>query len=305
VSLFNVGKKGYGPITNCKKGYGPITNCNDDVVLEIFKHCDAITLFRCSSIMKRWKKLIFETNFLQKRYEREKQRPLIYCRGELVFKVPTHGRLLPDFKVLTFDVETLKRHFITDFTSSDELTYKADSCFRVHSSCNGVLLISYNGRLFVCNPIIRHWTRFFYSYTAYDSKMLCLYHHWETDSFHILIREDYGRKHFSTSVGEFGPGMTELLVCVIGEESFDKTVDPAPIQIGDNVYWVPMLYDAVSISVFDTISETMSSIPVPPLTEKKIYWTTLLELNENLAASIAWGNGETLTLTGGPTFVDL
>lgn len=277
----------------------------DKLLFDIFMHLEPWWLFRCSAVVKNWHNFITSKGFLNLRHQGQCPRPII-------LRMTKHETLhnsndVPSFKLETLDLQARRSCFIAKFsgaTMTKKYSFQMVDCLKVHGSCKGVLLISFHEHLYLCNPMTRHWARYDYIHRAGD--MLCLYHHSGTDGYRILKKEDNKEKGSSTySVIELDPERNLMTQRLVGQRNFDLVVDPAPVQVGDSVYWVHVLNENVAISVFDATSEKLDSFPAPHLTERQVITSTdVLEVNDQLAASVAYGSAQTVNLEG-PAFIEL
>ncbi|CAN6274103.1 unnamed protein product [Urochloa humidicola] len=279
-------------------------NIPDELLFKIFIRLGPWWFFRCGSVIKKWRDVITCQDLLRLHHERQRPRPIILhmTKHETLF----NSNQVPTFKLETFDLQAQQSCLIADFTGATltkKYSFQMVDCLKVHGSSRGVLLISFHEHLYLCNPITRCWARFDYDNKAGD--MLCLYHHSGTDDYRILRKEDSKVKGSCTYwVIELDPDRNLLTQRQVCQRSFDLVEDPAPVQVGDSIYWVHVLNGGVAISVFDATSEKLDSIPAPHLTERQVIISAeVLEVNGQLAASVACGSAQT-TLEG-PSSIEL
>ncbi|WVZ78314.1 hypothetical protein U9M48_026050 [Paspalum notatum var. saurae] len=281
-------------------------NAPAELLHEVFTHLEPWWFFRCSSVVKNWHKVITCKDLLKLRHERQRPRPIILhvTRDD---KLHNSSDVL-SFKLETFDLQSQQSCLIAKFsgaTATKKYSFQMASCFKVHESCRGVLLMSFHEHLYLCNPMTRCWARFDYVHRA--GEMLCLYHHQETKDYRILRKEDDIANGSSTySVIKLDSERNLLIKRQVCQRHLDFVVDPAPVQVGDCVYWVHVLKGGnFLISVFNATREKLGSIHPPQLTLRQVVTSTeLLEVNGQLAASVAWGSAQTTALEG-PSSIEL
>ena len=164
VCLINVGSMGL------------FANLNCEMLFQIFLRLEPKWVFRCGSVCKNWHSGVSDATFLQLRYQSQQQCPLLLRMGDDKF---------PYFWMDALDLHTLKNHDFSMVSGSNCPRDQWVNCFKIHGSCNGVLLLSFREDLYFSNPITRHWSRFAYT-THNNQSMLCLYHHKESGCFRIL-----------------------------------------------------------------------------------------------------------------------
>ncbi|CAN6294333.1 unnamed protein product [Urochloa humidicola] len=270
-----------------------------ELLFEIFLRLEPDLVIRCSSVCKNWCSSATDTTYLEQRYQRKKQRPLILFMGDTVGD--------PSTRIITLNLQTLCDRDIglNLQRACGQERHQLVNCFRLHGSCKGVLLYSFHDSLYLCNPVTKHWSQFPYNHN--NSVMLFLYHHKGSNTFRILKKANIGfMQQSSYSVMELDPGASRWNERHAFNRNLNTAVNPVPIQVHDSLYFVHEENGTPFICEFDTMAETLVRHAGPPLAGNQVmFWIVLLDFNGQLAASISWAVRNPVNAPIGPAHIDL
>lgn len=276
----------------------PLPELPAEMLCEIFARLPPKAFLRCGCVCKAWHALTSERPVQLKHHRLQPRQHLVTFLREAGFE----DLSIADFCLETLDLHTDKICSIVRFI--DTLIPEAavlGSPLVLHGSLQGVLLLSYYGDLFLCNPTTRRWALLDPIHTY--ATMVGLYIHPLLEEFRILYRrDDAACGACSYFVFEIVSGANRM----IHQQELKFELDPAPICLRDRLYWLSVPIAPGTIAIFHTVAEVFESMPTPNYDENKIllFRHRLIDLDGQLAISIAWREIAQENLEG-PSTVDL
>uniref|UniRef100_A0A0A9H2D6 F-box domain-containing protein n=1 Tax=Arundo donax TaxID=35708 RepID=A0A0A9H2D6_ARUDO len=168
--------------------------------------------------------------------------------------------------------------------------------FRIEGSCDGILLLSNDARLYACNPCTRRWARLpplhrLGDIVGFYARDLCggreyrvLYHAGRDEEdcrYSILSFPEHGVRHIGR------PTNLEAINFVLAG-GICPSFEMPPIMVRDCLHWRPQVFqDNSYLLVFDTADELFRWIPPPRVLDHhgliQVEGEQLLEINGMLA----------------------
>uniref|UniRef100_A0A0E0L6E9 F-box domain-containing protein n=1 Tax=Oryza punctata TaxID=4537 RepID=A0A0E0L6E9_ORYPU len=284
-----------------KQGFEIVTENNsllpNDMVYSISLRLPPRAIMRFRVVCKRWFHILTDSKFLVNHHLQQQPMPLL-CYRE------SSARLMPStIRIDTMDLNSFKSHPIFLFKDLPSAMGHSAAEFVIHASCDGMLLISHQRLLFLCNPTTRCWTRLpelganhskdfgvvglFCSVGEYFALYRVKY------KLDVSRREQPIRSGFSFFVHVLTSQSTKNdrhIGCPALSESLKNELETGAAMLGDNA---PTMYNSglhwrlsatQQIVVFNTVNETFRWMK-PPL--KNIGpWSPLIEINGKLSMGV-------------------
>ncbi|KAF0907285.1 hypothetical protein E2562_015786 [Oryza meyeriana var. granulata] len=132
-----------------------IANLPEEILSEILLLLPPKSIIRCHAVCKAWGAITSDRAFLLAQHRRQLPRRLL----TFVRNVGSGDDDLDvlDYCVKAFDFRTHEFQSVARFTVKDYDCTLGDNPFNLHASCDGLLLMSYNNYLHLCNPTTRQW----------------------------------------------------------------------------------------------------------------------------------------------------
>ncbi|KAF0889040.1 hypothetical protein E2562_021096 [Oryza meyeriana var. granulata] len=130
-----------------------IANLPEEILSEILLLLPLKSILHCHAVCKAWRAITSDHAFLLAHHRRQPPRRLL----TFVRNVGSGDDDLDvlDYCVKAFDFRTHEFQSVARFTVKDYDCTLGDNPFNLHASCDGLLLMSYNNYLHLCNPTTR------------------------------------------------------------------------------------------------------------------------------------------------------
>lgn len=271
----------------------PLSDLPEELLLDILLRLPPKSILRCRAVCKAWRSITTDRAFLLAHHGRQpSQRLLSFVRDVGCYNTGADLRVL-DYCIEAMDFGTHEFRSVVRFTGRNYSSLEEDDCpFAVHAACDGLLLMSYEDRLYVCNPATRQWALVCPPDNyLHDPKIAGLYVHGPSGEYRVLSYEKVDRTtiFYATTVGSnnvkcitFGPSsvsMRKWLARGSKATEFDR-----PFLSNGKLHWLPQSKAPKNILVFDTVAEEFSWLSSPVVTWDVVL---LLEMEGTLAMSIS------------------
>ncbi|CAN6313094.1 unnamed protein product [Urochloa humidicola] len=266
-----------------------IANLPEEILSEILLLLPPKSILRCRAVCKTWRAVTSDRAFLLAHHRRQPSRRLFTFVRDV-------GRNHDDLKVLDYCIEAVdfRTHeflSVARFTGKEYDPLLRDSPFVVHASCNGLLLMSYNNNLHLCNPTTRQWLRVFPPALRHDKVMGLYYAHGPSadSEYRVLYYREIDREptFYISTVGSgnkrhiWPHSSSPSLIKWLAKGS-EGTEFNEPFLFHGNLHWLPQFGRQNNIVVFDTVDEVFQWLHVP---FKMFNVVSLLEIEGMLAIS--------------------
>ncbi|OEL16213.1 hypothetical protein BAE44_0022767 [Dichanthelium oligosanthes] len=173
---------------------GPLTIANlpEEILSEILLLLPPKSILRCRAVCKAWRAVTSDRALLLAHHRRQLPRRLFTFVRDVGGYHDDLGVL--DYCVEAFDFRTHEFLSVARFTGEDYDCLLGDSPFVVHAACDGLLLMSYNNYLHLCNPTTRQWLWVFPPALQHD-KVVGLYYahgHSSNSEYRVLYHRELG-----------------------------------------------------------------------------------------------------------------
>ncbi|KAK3130862.1 hypothetical protein QOZ80_6BG0498920 [Eleusine coracana subsp. coracana] len=254
----------------------------DELVRDILLRLPPASILRSRSVCKAWLRLTTCPEFVLEHYRRQPALPLVsFLRdagGEPVDAA--------DCCVEALDL------CADGFRSVARFTDARDRCgsFRVLGSCDGLLILTFEDRVYVCNPATRQWTRLptplpsstlagFYRHEPTGEYRALFYRgNWPPyQDYYILVADSRKGKGFGLPSEQDVP------------YKFKESPGGPPVLFRGSLHWQPKKEGTHGylILVFNTVTEVFRVMFPPPVTGTPVPVTrehmSLLQVEDKLA----------------------
>ncbi|KAG2657692.1 hypothetical protein PVAP13_1KG197825 [Panicum virgatum] len=148
------------------------------VVWEILVRLPAAALLRCRAVCRSWRDLTSTSEFLPAHHLRQPSLPLVSFCGEID---ACRRNVDAGLDALDFRRRPAERRPVLRFSD-----YSRRGSFKVHASCDGLLLLSLsNNTFYICNPATRQWT----TLPSLHGGVAGLYRHSSSGEYRILYKQ--------------------------------------------------------------------------------------------------------------------
>ncbi|KAK3154311.1 hypothetical protein QOZ80_2BG0188910 [Eleusine coracana subsp. coracana] len=228
------------------------------VIYQFFIRMPAAMVARCRAVCRMWRDLTSTEAFLRDHHLHRSRRPMplfFYCIDDDHVGVHLRAadiRRRESFPVLRF------AHLDPALASVDPRVVR----FRIEGSCDGILLLSYDARLYACNPCTRRWARL--PRIDYLADIFALYAHdlGGGREYRVLYRcyqLDLNACRFTYWILSL-PESVRLIGRPTNLEVLDRFQTRGiwpPIMVQERLHWQPLRLhqDNRYILVFDTVDE--------------------------------------------------
>lgn len=281
----------------------------EDIMYEILLLLPPKSVLRCRAVCRAWLRLASDRGFLLTHYRRQPSLPLVYF-------VLNDGRDpdVSEYRLAVFDLRTNELQDVVGLSGHRNRWMVRENRLALHGSCNGVLLLSSDDQLYLCNPTTRHWAPL--PPVHLNSVIAGLYWHGPSEDYRVLYCRRNRDRSYHTGLSErsnyfvmaVGSGK-ERLVCrhVFSVNSSSRTGfarQTPPVLLHGNLHWPPVPSTPEHVTVFDTVAEVFRWIPspVPNVNSRSGLNVKLLDTEGVLAMSSCWSEA---TPVDGPSRVDL
>uniref|UniRef100_A0ACD5X082 Uncharacterized protein n=1 Tax=Avena sativa TaxID=4498 RepID=A0ACD5X082_AVESA len=269
----------------------PLADLPEELVLDILLRLPPKSILQCRAVCKAWLCITTDRTFLLAHHGRQPaQRLLSFVRNVGSYGSGTDLRVV-DYCVEAIDFRTREFRSVVRFTGNTpayESSLEDDYPFTIHAACDGLLLMSCDDSLYICNPATRQWALVCPPALG-DHKIAGLYVHGPSAEYRMLSYRDIDRtnKFFINTVGSdsvrcitFGSSsvsMRKWLARGSKATEFDR-----PFLSHGKLHWLPQSNPLKNILVFDTVAEEFSWLSSPVVTWDVVF---LLEMEGTLAMS--------------------
>jgi hypothetical protein len=273
------GRKRQGVVATSATAYIP-----DELVRNILLRLPSRSVLRFRAVCKAWLHLTSCPEFALDHHHRQRELPLVsFHRDEGGGAVDA-----ADCCVEALDLSADEFRSVTRFTDARE---RCDR-FRVLGSCDGLLLLTFEHRVYVCNPTTLQWTRLPMPLPA--SKFAGFYRHEPTGEYRALfyrgrwpwpgawIEEDWpgGGVDYYILVADSRKGRGFGLPSEKDVYKFKQKPGWPPALVRGSLYWPPLEKDIYLIVAFNTVTEVFDWILPPPVPREHM---SLLEVDGKVA----------------------
>ncbi|CAN6162613.1 unnamed protein product [Urochloa humidicola] len=224
----------------------------------------AAAVLRFRAVCKQWRALVDDPCFSIAHHRRRPAMPLHCLRRD----DPPTTTIIPRHFRVRLDAIDLRCAGATQPVIHFTAPARDEGDFQVYGSCDGVLLVSYKGSDYLCNPARRRWARV---PALTSAAIVGFYAHRPSGDFHVLHRS--GR--CTTGIDDYriltlsrpatfrrisgGPHSDELLAAI----RLRPASEAPPAIVSGNLHWLPAGASTDLILVFDTVSETFRLMQRP------------------------------------------
>ncbi|CAN6163414.1 unnamed protein product [Urochloa humidicola] len=250
----------------------------DDLVRRILLRLPSRPVLRFRAVCKAWLQLASDSAFALEHHSLQQALPLIsFLRGGARSR---KGNPFPD-SVDAFDLAAGEFRPAVRFPDSGRQ-------FRIHGSCDGLLLLSSDDRFFVCNPATHQWTRL--PPPLRSSWLAGFYRHGPTGEYRALFFRGnwagWPGNNYYILVPDSRKGKGIGLPSKKAGYRFRASPLGPPALAHGRLHWMPPQKQGHAIMVFDTATEVVT-VMEPPLIRDHMW---LHEVGGELAMSCCSGD---------------
>ncbi|XP_004987039.1 putative F-box protein At3g49980 [Setaria italica] len=245
-----------------------IANLPKEILLEILLLLPPKSILRCRAVCKAWRAVTKDRAFLLAHHRRQPPRRLFTFVRDVGGN--NHDLGILDYCVEAINFRTHEFLSVVRFTGEDYDFSLGDSQFVVHAACSGLLLMSYNKCLHLCNPTTRQWLYVFPPALQHD-KVVGLYAHGNSSEYRVLYYRamgDLAPKFYISTVGSgkekcIWPHSPSASLIVWLAKGSEGTAFNEPFLFHGNLHWLPHLGRHDKIVMFDTVNEVFQWLQLP------------------------------------------
>nr|ACG42133.1 F-box domain containing protein [Zea mays] len=277
----------------------------EDIMYGILLRLPPKSVVRCRAVCRSWLRLASDYIFLLDHRRRQPSLPLVSFILDDVGD-PEVGQYRLDVLDLHANDNVLQT--VLGFSSHFDwwMPHDRERRLALHGSCDGVLLLSTDNSLYLCNPTTRHWGGL--PPLHRNNTIAGFYWHRISDDYRVLYFRRHEDGKYCYYVMEADTRKQRL---VSRQESLIHSSWPAgcarrspPVLLHGNLHWAPVSSRPESIAVFNTVAEEFWLMPSPA-----VYVNSLLISNVKLlimegVLALSCSCGETVG-DHGPSRVDL
>ncbi|CAN6216259.1 unnamed protein product [Urochloa humidicola] len=246
----------------------------DDLVRRILLRLPSRSVLRFRAVCKAWLQLASDPAFALEHHSLQPYLPLVsFLRGGARSRKEDR---IPD-SVDAFDL-----------AAGEFRIHGSYRQFRIHGSCDGLLLLSSDDRFFVCNPATHQWTRL--PPPLRSSWLAGFYRHGPTGEYRALFFRGnwagWPRNNYYILVPDSRKGKGIGLPAEKTGYRFRSSPLGPPALAHGRLHWMPPQKQGHAIMVFDTATEIVT-VMEPPLIRDHMW---LHEVGGELAMSCCCGN---------------
>ncbi|TVU47359.1 hypothetical protein EJB05_06957 [Eragrostis curvula] len=259
----------------------------EEILSEILLLLPPKYILRCRAVCKDLLRVVSDHSFLVAHHRRQPPRRLFSFLRDVGDRSDDLG--LFDYCVESFDLRNHEFQSVVRFTADDYSCLEDDSPLAIHAACDGLLLMSFENLLYLCNPTTRQWVSISRPSLRHDT-IMGLYAHGSSSEYRVLYcRRNHGNPLFFISTVN-----SEIERCIhpslssasmkkwMGKRSEDDHLKE-PFLFNGNLHWLPCLgRQKNNILVFDTLREIFWWLRVPFKIRLAV---SLLEVKGTLAMS--------------------
>ncbi|CAL5039458.1 unnamed protein product [Urochloa decumbens] len=260
----------------------------DDLVRRILLRLPSRSVLRIRAVCKAWLQLASDPAFALEHHSLQPALPLVsFLRGGARSSNPSAD---PDPDPVDCRVEAFDLRAGEFRPAAVRFPDDSGRQFRLHGSCDGLLLLSSDDRFFVCNPATHQWTRLLSPLRS--SWLAGFYRHGPTGEYRALFFRGnwagWPRTNYYILVPDSrkGGGIGLPAEKAAGYRFRGSPLGPPALAHG-RLHWMPRRKkQGHKIMVFDTATEVVT-VMAPPLIREHMW---LHEVGGELAMSCCCGN---------------
>ncbi|CAL4930586.1 unnamed protein product [Urochloa decumbens] len=260
-------RKRSGSIAAAAAGYIP-----EHLVQRILLLLPSRSVLRFRAVCKAWRNFFSDPKFALEHHRLQPDLPLVS-----ILRNDTKELRTVDYCVKALDLRTGDFRYVARFTGADT------SCLTIHGSCDGLLLLSYESSLYVCNPATHQCTRI--GTPSYSSYFVAFYRHDSTGEYRALLCRGYGSdRNFYILVAGSGGRTIGRLPIPSEEDGYNfRSAIPSgvvAVLLRGNLHWPPEPWYNHRILVLNTATEVFRWMDPPPVTREHM---PVIEMEGKLA----------------------
>ncbi|XP_062229302.1 F-box protein At5g49610-like [Phragmites australis] len=253
----------------------------EELIRDILVRLPSRSVLRLRTVCKAWLRLASDPEFALEHHRRQPSLPLVsFLRDAGSKEVDA-----VDCCVEALDLRADDFRSVVRFTDSNEWCGR----FLIHGSCDGLLLLSFDDRLYVCNPATHQWTRL--PTPLYSSLFAGFYRHDPTGEYRALFyRGSWPGTDYYILVADSRKGRGIGLPSEKDVYKFKEQPGGPPALLRGSLHWPPQKQDGHLILVFNTVTEVFGVMFPPPVIREHM---SLLEM-ENKLTMLSCGDDVTM-----------
>ncbi|OEL16185.1 hypothetical protein BAE44_0022797 [Dichanthelium oligosanthes] len=253
----------------------------DDVVRRILLRLPSRSVLRCRAVCRAWLEMASDPGFALEHHRLQPSLPLVsFLRSAAgsSSEEETGPVVHVDRYVEAFDLRTDEFRPTVRFTD-----YNGESSgrFHIHGSCDGLLLLSFADRFYVCNLATHQWTRL--PVPLRSSWFVGFYRHEPTGEYRALFYRGNWTGWPGTDYYILVPDSRKGKGIGLPPENdgYKFRGEPlgSPVLLRGSLHWMPRQMQNHAILVFDTVTEVFTVMHPPVIREHM----SLLEVDGELA----------------------
>nr|CAB3502743.1 unnamed protein product [Digitaria exilis] len=268
----------------------------DEIVCSVLARVPARSVRRFRAVSRAWRRLLTDRDFLLEHHLHQPLEPMVAFLhlnfyGDLVYS--RFGVKAINFR--TGEVRAVTR---SDAVAGDRLSFNDGEAFKIHGSCNGLLLLHFLEAFFVYNPATGQKASlpplqsdevaalYCYNHGAPLEEYRVLYHrgHGSDKCYYIISLRTLDPRERIRAIGRPTFQTSALLTVALARGPSPAWASP-PLQLHNCLHWPPQEIQEQHMLVFDTVTEVFSCMGAP-MARKEGYTMVLLEMDGKLAMSI-------------------
>ncbi|RLN15687.1 F-box domain containing protein, expressed [Panicum miliaceum] len=278
---------------------GPLVDfLPDKIVRSILARVPARSVRRFRAVSRSWRRLLtFDRGFLVEHHRQQRLEPMVafidytYAPGDMVDS---------QFGVQAFDFRTGEiREAVTrgSAVAQDRHVFDDSKVFKLHGSCNGLLLYHFHRVFYVCNPATGQRAclpplqsdevaaLYCYDNGAPLEEYRVMYHRGQGPDkcYYIISLRTLDRREKIRAIGRPSFSTSASLDAALVKGPSPAWARP-PLQLKDSLHWPPQESQEHRILVFDTVTEVFSRMSTPVVMQEEDT-VVLLEMQGKLAMS--------------------
>ncbi|CAM0947529.1 unnamed protein product [Alopecurus aequalis] len=268
----------------------------EEMVREILVRLPPRHLLRCRMICQAWRRLATQHDLILLHHSRQPAQPLITVahlaapRNNCLEAVDLGTNKRRRRRMVARFAERFPhpRPYSTDHAAN--LGFFTPDALRVHASCDGLILLSFNDAYFVCNPATRQGALLPLLCDGRGEDIAGFYKHHASAEYRVLYHQAKGfdRTYYVLTLGSQEARIIEYRTsapAVIAglEEGLSSSTGWPPVLFHGSLHWPPQESQKGNMLVFNTIAESFRWIDPPHEVPEMYNRTRLFEMEGTLA----------------------
>ncbi|CAD6336213.1 unnamed protein product [Miscanthus lutarioriparius] len=263
----------------------------EELVRNILLYLPSWYVHRCRAVCKDWLRIVSDREFAVDHHRLQPTLPLAsFLRGAAGTKAETETETSPvDCCVDAFDLGAAGSFRpVVRFTDKEERCGAGAGGFHILGSCDGLLLLSFEDRFYVCNPATHQWTRLPTPLRA--SWFAGFYRHDPTGEYRALFyRDQWPGEDYYIMVPDSRRGRGIGLPAEKDGYKFRGQPYGPPVLLRGHLHWMPRQTEGYGILAFNTTTEVLT-VMCPPVVREHM---SLVAVGDELAM-VSCGNNVTM-----------